>query len=315
MKKFTVKEFVFCLILLPFLLLAFGCSKASDARGAYTVTNYQMERALAYDGSGDVDRLEYKGSSTGSATEEYIPYVKPTAVLEMPDAERKLAKRASFSIRVENLDEADASVTGLMEKYGAYSAMSQIYEDSRHYSIRVPSTAYDVFIAGTAGLGRILQRNESAEDVTLRYYDLEGRLATKKELLKTYQSYLGRARNIEEILSVEARIADLQNDLEGTGRELRNLANRVDYAVVDLNIQGPVASSPYRSGPTAGERFKELFSGFGSFLSVLAVILSGIVIYGAPILLILVLLFWLLFGRIGLLKKLFGMAAGKTSEK
>jgi hypothetical protein len=124
---------------------------------------------------------------------------------------------------------------------------------------------------------------------------------------------LGRARNIEEILSVEAKISELQNDLEGTGRELRNLANRVDYAVVDLNIQGPVASSPYR-GPTAGERFRELFSGFGGFLSVLAVILSGIVIYGIPVLLLLILLFWLLFGKIGLLKKLLRAAAGKKTN-
>jgi hypothetical protein len=38
------------------------------------------------------------------------------------------------------------------------------------------------------------------------------------------------------------------------------------------------------------------------------------VIYGVPILLILVFLFWLLFGKVGLLKKLFRLAAGRKSE-
>jgi hypothetical protein len=342
MKKLTVKNFIFCLILLPFLLPAFGCSKKAYSSGGASneALPFQMQArtpGLAYDDSlayrssayrdmdnlygnmSNVDRLE--GASDGSATQEYLPYLPNNipnmapAVPGTPDpVERKLTKTASFSIRVENLEESDASVTGLMAKYGAYAASTSIAESSRHYSIRVPSTAYDALLAGISGLGKLLHRQENAEDVTLRYYDLEGRLATKRELLKTYQSYLGRARNIEEILSVEAKIAELQNDLEGTGRELRNLAGRVDYASVDLNIQGPVASTPYR-GPTLVERFKELFNGFGGFLSVLAVILSGIVIYGVPILLLLVLLFWLLFGKIGLLKNLFGVAAGKPREK
>jgi hypothetical protein len=158
-----------------------------------------------------------------------------------------------------------------------------------------------------------LYRSESAEDVTLRYYDLEGRLATKQELLKTFQSYLGKAKDIEEILSVETRIADLQNEIDGTGKELRYLANLVNFATVALDLYGPVAASPY-TGPTIGERIKELFSGFGDFVSTVLVVLTGIVIYGIPVLLLLALLFWLCFGRIGLMKKLWRAAAGKKRE-
>ena len=158
------------------------------------------------------------------------------------------------------------------------------------------------------GLGRLLRRSETTEDVTLRYYDLEGRLAMKRELLRTFQSYLGRARSIEEILSVEARIAELQNDIEGTGLQLRNLANRIDYATIDLNIIGPAVSSQ-KYDPTLGERIREMFANFGGFLSTMAIAIVGIIIYGIPILLIVVLLFWLLFGRIGLLKKLWQIAA------
>jgi hypothetical protein len=114
---------------------------------------------------------------------------------------------------------------------------------------------------------------------------------------------LGKAKNIEEILSVEKFIAELQSEIEGTGKELRNLANRVDYATIDLTILGPVASTPYR-GPMLSERIKELFRSFGGFLAGLAVTLVGIAIYGIPILLLLVFFFWILFGKIGLLKKL-----------
>jgi len=217
--------------------------------------------------------------------------------------ERKLVKWASVRIRVEVLDAADASISGLMETYDAYAASTNIEENSRHYSLRVPAPQYDTFLAEMNGLGRLLNRYESTEDVTLRYYDLEGRLATKRELLRTFQSYLGRANNIDEILAVEARISELQYDIESTGIQLRNLANRVDYATIDLSLLGPVTVSPTQR-LTIGERIKQLFSGFGSFFSTVAVIIVGAVVYGIPVLLLLVLIFWLLFGRIGLLKRL-----------
>ena len=220
-----------------------------------------------------------------------------------PDAERKLIKSANVRIRVENLSAADDAVNALLKKYDAYAASTNIEENSRYYSLRVPAKFYDIFLAETGSVGRLINRYENTEDVTLRYYDLEGRLATKKELLKTFQAYLGKAKTIEEIMSVEARLSELQYDIEGTGIQLRNLANRVDYATIDLSLLGPVMSSPNR-GFTFGERVKQLFGGFGGFLSAVAMVLLGIVIYGIPILLLLGLLFVLLFGRIGLAKKL-----------
>jgi hypothetical protein len=250
----------------------------------------------------EMSSLESRGSGVNTAA--------PEAFLE-EDAERKIVRHATVRIRVENLETADNYIGDLMEKFGAYAASTVIDENSRYYTIRVPSPQYDVFLAATDGMGRMLHRSESAEDVSLRYYDLEGRLATKKELLKTFQSYLGKAKNIEEILSVERYIAELQNEIDGTGNELRNLANRVDYATIDLTILGPVASTPYR-GPMLSERIKELFRSFGGFLSGLAVTLVGIVIYGIPILLLLVLFYWILFGKIGLLKKLWKVVRGRN---
>jgi hypothetical protein len=123
---------------------------------------------------------------------------------------------------------------------------------------------------------------------------------------------LGKAKTIEEILSVERKIAELQREIDGTGTDLRNLAYNVDYSVVELAILGPAAASASYRYPTIADRFRELLGSFGNFLSVVAVVLAGIVIYGLPVLLLLVLFFWLLFGKVGLLKKLWRLAAGRS---
>ncbi|MDR2631172.1 MAG: DUF4349 domain-containing protein, partial [Spirochaetaceae bacterium] len=182
-----------------------------------------------------------------------------------------------------------------------------IFENSRHYTIRVPEASFDRLFAELTGMGRVLERSESAEDVTLTFYDLEGRLATKRELLKTFQSYLGKAQNIDEIMTVEKRIAELQQEIEWTGTELRALADLVNYATVDLELAGPAVSTP---GPELGDRITGLFDGFGDFAQAVLVALLGVVVYGIPSVLILAALFWLLLGRVGLLKKLWALAVG-----
>jgi len=300
------------LLFLAVLFLVFGCSKKRAPRlyEAELVNAYGHEGfegrtpGLAYDDSVAVESPLRAAAASGSNANE------PEYIAE--NTERKIVRRADIRVRVENLESAEISINELMEKYGAYAASTSADENSRRYTIRVPSAVYKDFLAGTAGMGKVINRTESAEDVTLRYYDLEGRLGTSKELLKTFQSYLGKAKNIEEILSVEERIAELQGEIDGTGRDLRRLANDVDYSIVQLYMFVPAAAST--TYPTLLDNVKGLFRGFGEFLSVLAVILIGIVVYGIPIVLLLAFFFWLLFGKIGLLKKLWQLAADKKKK-
>jgi len=295
-----MKRKILLLTLTWALLFTIGCSKKSPVTEK---DNYAFAQGRAYEDGNAVPRAA-KATADLAYEEAGASGDSDSLSANYPDAERKLIKRANISVRVENLDAAEDSVNALLKKYNAYAASSNIQENSRYYSLRVPANYYDVFLAETGGMGRLINRYENTEDVTLRYYDLEGRLATKKELLKTFQAYLGKAKTIEEILSVEARISDLQYEIEGTGIQFRNLTNNIDYATIDLNLFGPVTSSMQNQELTFGERVKQLFSSFGDFLSVVAMILIGIVIYGIPILLILGLLYLLFFGKIGLAKKL-----------
>ena len=234
------------------------------------------------------------------------------AVSDNGSFNRKLTKSAQLRIRVEDRDFTERLLPGLVEKYEAWLESSESSDYSLNYAIRVPSPSYDTMLGELAALGRVIRRTESAEDVTLRYYDLEGRLATQRELLKTYQGYLGRARNVEEIMTVESRIADLQREIDWTGSEFRAIANRVDYALINVEVSGAVSDS--QSRVTLGDKMEKLFNSFGYVLSTTLVVLTGILIYGIPAVIVLVLGYWVLFGRIGLLKKLFRLAAEKEDK-
>ena len=302
-------KYLFKIGLLFFVLLFSACSMGGKKQAAAYAVPMEMQSSaagMAYDKIAEVSNLTGRSLNSESSADSSSPSLGEMRT----EQTRKLVKRADLRLRVEDPEVTEKPLSELMEKYSAWSASTGIYENSRSYSIRVPSLSYDSMLTELSSLGKTLRRTENAEDVTLRYYDLESRLATKRELLKTYQGYLAKAKNIDEIMTVESKIADLQQEIDQTGTQFRNLANLVDYSTINLEIAGPVSASSY-SEPTIGEKLKELFGSFGGVASSALVLLTGVIIYGVPGILILILLFWILFGRIGLLKKLWRLVAGK----
>jgi hypothetical protein len=231
---------------------------------------------------------------------------------------RKLIRSADLSIEADNsLIGEDGSVGAAAQKleemagrHNGYIEQSRADASSFHCTVRVPAASFDEFLSGMSALGKIISRSENAEDVTVKYYDLEGRLATKKNLLATFQSYLGRAKNIEEIMQIETRIADLQNEIDWLGTQLTELSNLADYSTVSLYLFNPREVHSY----TLGDRILKLFGSFGDFASAAVLVILGIVIFGIPVLFLVILLYWLLIGKIGLLKKAFRLASGANKS-
>jgi hypothetical protein len=274
----------------------FSCSK-KDAAPSYASALFSGSRDEA-----DSVVAEEAAQNDSSAA--------PNIVMD----ERKLVSKASLSLRLTDFDGAEKALDELLQKYSAYTASARMYENSRWYTLKVPSPSYAPFVAGLKTLGKQLSYSESTEDVTTTYYDLESRLETQRALMKTFQSYLTKANTIDEIMTVERRIAELQSEIDRTGSRFRNLLNLVDYATVVLELEGPQSVS--LSGKTTlGERFASLFRAFGDYASTVLVILTGIAVYGITSVLLLALLYWLLLGKIGLLKKLFSLASDKKTKK
>ncbi|MDR3342404.1 MAG: DUF4349 domain-containing protein [Treponema sp.] len=219
----------------------------------------------------------------------------------------KLITTADVQIRIGNLDNGAAKINELIEKYNAYAASTWIYENSRSYTLKIPEVHYKLFVEALMDIGKVIHYSEKIEDVTTKYYDLESHLTTKKALLKTYQSYLEKAKSIDELLSVEARIAELQEDIDAVGKDFQVLSNLIEYATVELEVLGPVMDNK----ESIGNRIRGLFTGLGTYAATILIILLAIVVYGIPAILILIVLYWILLGKIGLLKKVWRFVSGK----
>ncbi|MDR1307930.1 MAG: DUF4349 domain-containing protein [Treponema sp.] len=304
--------------LLPVLLAVSGCGAKSGAAAVDEDYSFSGDGA---DLNGDLEYRETEFRGTGFNPEETdvpadegnrSPGDGPSGPGAVPGKTRKLVKKADVSIEADkSLLDKDGKLTGvnqrmdgLLKQYGAYSEYSLSDEDSARYTIRVPQVSYESMLSAVGVLGKIRSRSETAEDVTLKYYDLEGRLNTRKTLLGTFQGYLGRAQNIDDIMKIETRIADLQAEIDRLGTQLQELASLVDYATIELSIDSPGVSSDYG----LPEKIRDLFAAFRGFASGGLLVVLGIIIFGLPLVIIFLLAYWLFFGRVGLLKKAFRLA-------
>ena len=138
-------------------------------------------------------------------------------------AGRKLIRTAELGGYIEN-----SSVSG----------HSYYYNNTRYasYTIRIPTAELNQFVDVVSEIGNVTQKNESVEDVTLQYVDVESRkkaLETEQERL---MELLSSAENMEDLLAIESKLSEVRYELENYGSQLRMLDNQIDYSTVNVDV-------------------------------------------------------------------------------
>jgi hypothetical protein len=131
-------------------IAAGSCSARQAApEAAYAATAYKAAAGLLWEDTGFSGREAPAADTVG-------PELPEAGAVPGAEASRKLVYRASVSVRVQEPEKAGAALTALMEQYGAYSSSVNIWENSRHYTIRVPAAAYTALLCGLGDMVRVL---------------------------------------------------------------------------------------------------------------------------------------------------------------
>ncbi len=218
--------------------------------------------------------------------------------------ERKLIKNGDLTLQVENLDNLEQTIENWCESYGGYISSSNRNERSLNFTIKIPSQKFDSAMEEAGNFGILKSKNISTQDVTERFYDLQTRLSTKRILQSNLQNYLRQATNLTDILKIEKELNNVTSELESMEGQMRRLSNQIEFSTINIYLRLPDYKSEIRE-PTFSENFTNFLHSLKTFFATFLTILLYVIICGIPILAILALLYWLLFGKIGLIKKLF----------
>ncbi len=228
-------------------------------------------------------------------------------------AGRKLVYDPSMSVEAKDPALVEAAVLKALAAAGGYAASRNVDEYATYLQLRVPVAALEGLMDLLAGQAKTLARSLSAQDVTDQYFDLEGRLRNKRLLEERYREYLKRSASLEDILAVERSLSDTTTEIEWLEGSFRDLSRRIELATLNITIRPLRAIDPSR--PSLGKALSDLFAGVGDVARSAVVVLVGIIVYGVPALLLAALLWWLSFGKLGLLRRLFALVAKAKDDR
>jgi hypothetical protein len=128
--------------------------------------------------------------------------------------------------------------------------------------LRVPADSLDKFVAGLNGLeGRISKRNFYSEDLTAEYLDSKSRKETKQAMLENYRRLLSTAKDVEDLLAIQERIDEIQEDAEAMSKVIMKIDYDVEFSSVDLILSNYLHGHPAEKEETFLYKITDAFKG------------------------------------------------------
>lgn len=220
--------------------------------------------------------------------------------------ERKIVKNGSLSFEVKNLSETEEMISAWIEDFGGYVSNTWSNRNSINITAKVPAEKFEDAMAGSGDFGILLSRSISTEDVSENYYDLETRLETRRVLQVKLENYLANAKNISELLEIERQLNDVTSELESMEKQFRRLSNQIDFSTISISCSLPANTTEAGfETPDFLQGLKDFAYNALQFVCNFGIGILYIILIGVPSVLLVALLYWLCFGKIGLIKKMF----------
>lgn len=206
----------------------------TEERRTFEATAPDATRSLQAEDSVSAPGGEAAQPATGSAAGTVPPLrqVIRTAVYEIE------LPRGQFQEKYD-------AVTALAGRYGGYvaSASTTAADGDGAVSrgtvtIRVADTGdnLDKAMAELDGMGRVVSRSLSGQDVTDEYVDLESRLRNAKSHEASLLALMAKATTIEETLLVESELNTVRAEIEQLQGRLNQLEDRTDFATITVEM-------------------------------------------------------------------------------
>jgi hypothetical protein len=284
MEGSKMKKILLISFLCGSLLIFAACASSGGGSAAYNSVGEARAPAMA-DYS---EEYEYYGADDSEG------YYVASELASTSGLARKVVTNAEFRVKTDDFDGAMRRLEHKIAVSGSYIQQSNNYSAtdyrgaSASMTIRVPSSMYGDFKKFITELDELVYASESGEDVTAQYYDTEARLKVLQAQAERVRTFIGSAKNLEEIFTIERELTRINTEIEQLTTVKNRLDNLVAYSTVYVDI---FDGNEAKIEPVGfSERLSEALSGS----------LSGIVV-AAQSFLILLIWCWpaILLGAVG----------------
>ena len=199
------------------------------------------------------------------------------------ETNRKLIRTINMDAETDDLDAILADLDAQLATLGGYVQNKSVQNgrNNRYRSatltLRIPADKVDAFVDHVEGATNILSSSEKAEDVTLKYSATESRIRALETQEARLLELLAKAANLNELLTLESKLADVRQELETAKSQLKLYDSLIDYGTINLTItEVKEYTEVVEEDPTAWQRIS---TGFVRSLKGVWTILSELFIF------------------------------------
>lgn len=159
---------------------------------------------------------------------------------------RKLIRNVNLEVETQEYDDlvaflesSAAAVGGYVENSYSYNGSSYNGRGSRrsaNFTLRIPADKLDQFLNDVSGRSNVISRNQNVQDVTLTYVDMESHKNALRTEEQSLINMLAKAETVEDLITIENRLADVRYQIESMESQLRTYDNLVDYATLTISV-------------------------------------------------------------------------------
>ncbi len=239
-------------------------------------------------GGGDVAQGSAEASPGGGGSKASDGPVSSSAI---PQVGPQIVKTASLRLGIANgsFDDKVGEAHGVADSFGGFVVESfasqgsgkRIAEGS--LVLRIPAESYDSALSRLRGLGKVESLEESGQDVSKEFVDLNARIRQLRAVEAQLLELLQRADDVPAALAVQNQLSQVQLDLEQARGRLQYLDNRVAFATISMSVHELGVVVPKDNGFGIVDAWATAGS---AFLTVVGWLFVGIAV-AAPVLILL----------------------------
>lgn len=220
-------------------ILLSGCGSSNYSRATADNVSYSSSKNMAF------NTMMTEGASVDGGYYEETAYdsIAESAPQQNNDSTLNGAKlicdvyinmeTTALDEVVEEMEKRTTDLGGYIQDVNLYN-----YSNSRNYNmtIRIPYTKVDTFLNGIEEFGTVSNISDSTRDVTLQYADSETRLKNLNQQHDRLLDLLDKAENLTDVIEIEARLSEVETEIDSYSLEIKNYDNLVNYSTITLSI-------------------------------------------------------------------------------
>ncbi len=237
-----------------------GCGGGSAAASAPYEEKYDAaapaaeeyyEEGEAYDYDANMDMVsESMSYGTDNETKQVTEAEVESEVNSKAD--RMLIKNVYMNVESEDVDAMVKNVEKRVDQLGGYIESTNI-ENTKYSSserktaniiARVPVEKLDGFVDEVEGQSNVLSQSSNAEDVTLKYVDMQSKLDSYQTEYDRIYELLKKADDLDTIIALESRLTEIRYQIESYGSQLKVMKNQASYSTINLSITQVIEYTP-----------------------------------------------------------------------